>query len=571
MKKTRWVLQTPPEGDIIRKLQSAIGVDHTIAHLLAQRGIKCYDSAKRFFRPELDLLHNPLLMKDMTQAVRRILRSVQQKEGILIYGDYDADGTTAVAMTYLFLKKLHDNIEYYIPDRHEEGYGISFRGIDFAASKNFSLIIALDCGIKSLAEVEYAKNKHIDFIICDHHLPGEKIPQAAAVLDPKRSDCNYPFKELSGCGIGFKLIQALAKTLDLPQGEVYNYLDLVAVSIAADIVPLADENRILIFYGLQKLNQTSSKGLSALVKTVSNPISVSDIVFKIAPKINAAGRIKHAKQTVELLLADTKNQSDRLADQISRLNDSRKQLDRQTTQEALALIEAQQEEKHYSTVVYQPHWNKGILGIVASRLIETYYRPTLVFTESQGKLVASARSVEGFDIYKALEACSVNLEKFGGHKYAAGLTMDVKNFAPFKDDFEKIIRDTIEDRQRLRRIKIDYEISLDEITPKFLRILKQFEPFGPKNMCPTFLSKKVFDTGFATTAGNDRCHLRINVYQKESTKTFTAIGFRMGGLLDLVKNNAFDIVYNIEENHWEGNIYIQLRIRDLRENNRILL
>ncbi|XOD67613.1 MAG: single-stranded-DNA-specific exonuclease RecJ [Flavobacteriales bacterium Tduv] len=565
MKKTRWVLQTPPEKYIIRKLQSDIGVDHTIAHLLAQRGIECYDSAKTFFRPELDQLHDPLLMKDMSQAVQRILRAIQQKEGILIYGDYDVDGTTAVAMSYLFLKKIHDNIKYYIPDRHEEGYGISFKGIDFAVSNDFSLIIALDCGIKSLAKVEYAKKKGIEFIICDHHLPGEKIPQATAVLDPKRNDCYYPFKELSGCGIGFKLIQALAKTLNLPKKDVYNYLDLVAISIAADIVPMTDENRVFIFYGLQKLNQAPSRGINSLIETASNPISVSDIVFKIAPKINAAGRIKHAKQVVELFLSDTKKKSDRLAYQISRLNDLRKELDRQTTQEALSLIEDQQEQEHYSTVVYQPHWNKGILGIIASRLIETHYRPTLVFTESQGKLVASARSVEGFDIHKALEACSAYLEQFGGHKYAAGLTLDPKNFTPLKDHFEMIVRDNIDKTQRLPHINIDYEISLDEITPKFLRILKQFEPFGPKNVRPIFLSRKVFDNGFATTIGNDRSHLRLNLQQQESFKTFTAIGFRIGRLLDFVKNNTFDIVYSIEENYWAGKNYNQLIIKDLRE------
>ncbi|XOD69064.1 MAG: single-stranded-DNA-specific exonuclease RecJ [Flavobacteriales bacterium AspAUS03] len=564
MKKKQWIHKIAPEEEIIQKLQSEIGVDHIIAHLLGQRTIESYDKAKTFFRPKLDQLHEPILMKDMEQAVNRILRAIEQKEGILVYGDYDVDGTTAVAITCLFLKKFHPTVEYYIPDRHEEGYGISFKGVDFATSKGISLIIALDCGIKAFSEIVYAKEKGIDFIICDHHFPEENIPEAFAILDPKRRDCNYPFKELSGCGISFKLIQALAQALGLSQEHVYKYLDLVAVSIVADIVPIIGENRILTYYGLQKLNRDPSKGLYALTKEMIGPISVSNIVFQIAPKINAAGRIDHAKQSVELLLSDTEKQIDQFAAQISDLNVSRKDLDQQTTQEALDLIEAQQEQEHYSTVVYQPHWNKGILGIVASRLIETYYRPTLVFTKSQRKLVASARSIEEFDLYKTLETCAIYIEQFGGHKYAAGLTLDPKKFTDFKTHFEKTVRDTIDETQRLTRIKIDHEISLPEITPKFLRILKQFEPFGPQNMRPVFLSRKIFDNGFGTKVGKDQSHLRLNVYQEKGSKTFIAIGFGMGKLLNLAKNGPFDIVYTIKEHYWEGNTFIQFCLKDLR-------
>ncbi|XCI75079.1 MAG: single-stranded-DNA-specific exonuclease RecJ [Flavobacteriales bacterium] len=564
MKKNQWIHQVTPEKEIIIKLRSDIGVDHTIAHLLGQRAIESYDKAKTFFRPKLDQLHEPILMKDMNQAVDRILQAIKNKENILVYGDYDVDGTTAVAMICLFFKKLHLTIEYYIPDRHEEGYGISFKGIDFAILKGISLIIALDCGIKAFAEIAYAKKKGIDFIICDHHLPGENIPKAFAVLDPKRSDCNYPFKDLSGCGIGFKLIQALAQALGLSQEHVYKYLDLVAVSIAADIVPIIDENRILTFYGLQKINLNPSKGLYALTKEMIGPISISNIVFQIAPKINAAGRIDHAKQAVELLLTDTEKQSDQLATHISDLNASRKDLDQKTTQEALDLIETQQEQEHYSTVVYKPHWHKGILGIVASRLIETYYRPTLVFTKNQGKLVASARSIEGFDLYKTLEICAVYIEQFGGHKHSAGLTLDPKKFTDFKAHFEKTVKNTIGETQRLPQIKIDHEIYLTEITSKFLRILKQFEPFGPQNMQPVFLSKKVFDNGFGTKVGSDQSHLKLNIYQKRDSKTFTAIGFGMGKLLNLAKSGPIDIVYTIEEHYWKGNTFIQFYLKDLR-------
>ncbi|WGH27794.1 MAG: single-stranded-DNA-specific exonuclease RecJ [Candidatus Bostrichicola ureolyticus] len=555
----QWIYKDIPKYEIINKLKLDLGVNHIIAILLAQRNIKSFEEAKNFFRPKLEDLYNPFIMKDMNKAVDRILKAIKYNENILIYGDYDVDGITSVVMIYNFLKKLSKVIYYYIPSRYKEGYGISYNGINFALSKQITLIIALDCGINNSLEINYAKKHGIDFIICDHHLPERIITTAYAVLNPKYNNCKYPFKELSACGIGFKLIQGLANKLNINKENVYLYLDLVTLSIAADMVPVINENRIISFYGLKKLNTNPFGGISIIIKNIKKTIDMSDIVFKIAPKINAAGRIKHANIAVQLLLSKTTEEIKQLYKQIIELNNLRKNIDSMVTKEAIELIKYHKEENNYTTIVYKSNWNQGVLGIVASRLIEKYYRPTLIFTETNnGKLVASARSVVGFDIYNAIKKCSKYLEYFGGHKYAAGLTIDSSVFPIFKSIFENIVKNSIDEKQRYPSIKIDYSISINEITPKFLRILKQFSPFGKENLQPVFLSKKV--KGFAKVIGNN--HLKLNVYQQQ--KSFMAIGFGLGKYINIVNNRSFDIVYTIEEIFWKGKYYTQLYIKDMK-------
>jgi single-stranded-DNA-specific exonuclease len=561
----RWTLPSKPKKEQVQKLQNELNVDEIIATLLIQRGITTYDQAKTFFRPSLNDLHNPYLMKDMDKAISRIEKAIVNKENILVFGDYDVDGTTAVSLVSSYLRSYYPNVATYIPDRYDEGYGISFKGIDFAEDNGFTLIIALDCGIKSIDHVTYAKAKNIDFIICDHHRPGDELPNAVAVLDPKRNDCTYPYDELCGCGIGFKLIQALAKNNGQNILDLIPYLDLVATAIAADIVPITGENRVLAKFGLEVINSNPRPGIKALIQNIKKKVlTITDVVFIIAPRINAAGRIKHGNAAVALLTEYNLDQAEQFASEIEQHNTDRKDLDKQITTEALTQIENNEEQNRFTTVLYQENWHKGVIGIVASRLTESYYRPTIVFTKSGDKLAASARSVKGFDIYNALEKCSEHLEQFGGHMYAAGMTLKEENYIAFKEAFEKIVQETIHPDLLIPEISIDSEIDFVAITPKLIRLLNQFEPFGPQNMTPVFMTKNIKDTGYAKPLGKDDEHLKLFVKQNNS-EGFSAIGFGLGKKLDLVKNqHPFDAVYCIDENEYNGTMSVQLRLKDLK-------
>ena len=561
----RWTIKSKPSEDTVKHLAQALNVEDFVATLLVQRGIETFEDAKRFFRPSLDDLHNPYLMKDMEKAVERIEKAIENQENILVFGDYDVDGTTAVSLVSSYLRTYYPNVATYIPDRYDEGYGISFKGIDFADDNGFSLIIALDCGIKSIDHVAYAKERNIDFIICDHHRPGKKLPEAVAVLDPKRDDCNYPYDELCGCGIGFKLIQALGQNREETIEDLFPYLDLVAAAIAADIVPMTGENRVLAYFGLQVINSEPRPGIKALINQVKKQtLDITDVVFIIAPRINAAGRIKHGNHAVELLTEFDFEQAQQFASEIEKYNSDRKELDKQITKEALSQIEDNQEKERFTSVVFQKDWHKGVIGIVASRLIETYYRPTLVFTKSGDKYAASARSVKGFDVYNALEACAEHLEQFGGHMYAAGMTLKEENYQLFKDAFEKEVEKTIHPDMLTPEISVDAEINFADITPKLTRILKQFEPFGPQNMTPVFLTKNVKDTGYGKPMGQEDEHLKLFVKQNNS-EGIAAIGFGLGNKLETTKNGQpFEMVYSIDENEWKGNVSLQLRLRDIK-------
>ncbi|OCB76271.1 single-stranded-DNA-specific exonuclease RecJ [Flavobacterium piscis] len=563
----RWTLKPKPSEDQVKHLAQALNVEDFVATLLIQRGIATFEDAKNFFRPSLEHLHDPFLMKDMDKAVARIELAIENQENILVFGDYDVDGTTAVSLVSAYLKSHYPNIATYIPDRYAEGYGISFKGIDFADDNGFSLIIALDCGIKSIDHIAYAKEKNIDFIICDHHRPGEFLPDAVAILDPKREDCFYPYDELCGCGVGFKLIQALGTNRNETIEDLVPYLDLVATAIAADIVPITGENRVLAYFGLQVINADPRPGIKALVHQVKKKtLDITDVVFIISPRINAAGRIKHGNHAVELLTEFNFEQAQQFASEIEQYNSDRKDLDKQITKEAFQQIIQNQEEERFSTVVFQEDWHKGVIGIVASRLIETYYRPTLVFTKSGDKYAASARSVKGFDVYNALDACSQHLEQFGGHMYAAGMTLKAENYKTFKDAFEKQVEETILPEMRTPEIEIDAEINFSDITPKLIRILKQFEPFGPLNMTPVFMTKNAKDTGYAKTLGADEEHLRLFVKQN-SSDGIAAIGFGLGKKINIVKNqNPFQLAYSLAENEWNGTVSTQLMLKDIRTN-----
>ncbi|HEX8562804.1 MAG TPA: single-stranded-DNA-specific exonuclease RecJ [Flavobacterium sp.] len=562
----RWTVKPTPDSEKVQQLAEALNIETFIAKLLVQRGIETFEDARLFFRPTLNDLHDPYLMKDMDKAVARIKAAVANGENILVFGDYDVDGTTAVSLVSSYLRSFYPNVDTYIPDRYAEGYGVSFQGIDYAQDNGCSLIIALDCGIKSIDHVAYAAHKNIDFIICDHHRPGESLPKAVAVLDPKRSDCTYPYDELCGCGIGFKLIQALGQQRGETIADLYPYLDLVATAIAADIVPMTGENRILAKFGLDVINSDPRPGIKALISQVKKQqLDITDVVFIIAPRINAAGRIKHGNCAVELLTEFDLEQAQQFAADIEKYNANRKDLDKQITKEALMQIEVNAEHERYTTVVFQDDWHKGVIGIVASRLIETYYRPTLVFTRSGDKYAASARSVQGFDVYNALESCSQHLEQFGGHMYAAGLTLKEENYQKFKDAFEKCVSSSIHPDMLTREIVIDAEIDFGNITPKLIRILKQFEPFGPMNMTPVFMTKNVKDTGFAKTLGGDNEHLKVYVKQ-QNTGGIGAIGFGLGKKIDIAKGQKpFEIAYCIDENEWNGTVTTQLRLKDIRE------
>ena len=561
----RWTLKTAPNLSLVDELSKVLSIDKVLSSLLIQRGIHTFEQAKKFFRPSLDDLHDPFLLKDMDVAVSRIEKAITNNENILIYGDYDVDGTTAVSLVSSYLKTITNDIATYIPDRYNEGYGISTQGIDFAADHNFSLIIALDCGIKALDKVKYASQKNIDFIICDHHKPGDKIPKAVAVLNPKRKDCSYPFDELCGCGVGFKLIQALASKRGQTLEDLTTYLDLVATAIAADIVPVTGENRILTYFGLQVINSNPRNGIKAIIQGVKkNILTITDVVFIIAPRINAAGRIKHGNAAVELLTEANFDQALEFAKKINNYNSERRVLDAEITKEALLQIEKNQEKEKFTTVVFDEKWHKGVIGIVASRLIETYYRPTLVFTKSGDKLAASARSVKGFDVYDALEKCSEFIEQFGGHKYAAGLTLEPTNYAAFKNKFEEVVASSIERELLIPEITIDASLELSDINPKFFRIIQQMGPFGPQNMKPVFTTTSVRDNGYGKTVGSDKTHLKLNIIYGADQKTYNAIGFGLGDKMKFIEND-FDIAYSLDENEWNGNTSIQLLLKDLKK------
>ena len=560
----RWTLKTTPNKKKVSQLSNDLSVNPILASLLVQRKIDTFKKAKEFFRPSLEDLHDPFLLKDMDRAVSRIEKAIIDNENILIYGDYDVDGTTSVSLVSSYLKTITNNIATYIPDRYDEGYGISYQGIDFASDNNFSLIIALDCGIKAIEKVSYASQKNVDFIICDHHKPGDEIPKAYAVLNPKRVDCTYPYKELCGCGVGFKLVHALASKRGQTIEDIQQYLDLVATAIAADIVPITGENRILTYYGLEVINSNPRNGIKAIIHQINKKkLTITDVVFIIAPRINAAGRIKHGNYAVELLTEMNYEAALDFAASIEKFNLERKELDKKITYEALQQIESANEKEKFSTVVYSENWHKGVIGIVASRLIESFYRPTLVFTKSGNKLAASARSVKGFDVYEALNECSEFIEQFGGHKYAAGLTLDPKNYSAFKNKFEEVVKASIDKKLLIPEITIDLELELSEITPKFFRILQQMGPFGPQNMKPVFKTTSVRDNGYGKTVGSDKSHLKLNIIDGADKKTYNAIGFGLGNKIKSIKGD-FDIAYSLDENEWKGNTSIQLILKDLK-------
>lgn len=559
--ETKWNIQKSDES-VVHNLASELGVNKIVAHLLVLRGITTFNAAKTFFRPQISDLHSPFLMKGMGKAVDRIELALKKGEKILIYGDYDVDGTTSVAMMYNFLSRFTDKIDYYIPDRYDEGYGISFKGIDYAQINEFSLIIALDCGIRAVKQVEYASNKQIDFIICDHHTPGVNTPRAVSVLNPKQSDCNYPYKELSGCGVGFKLIQAFSEKRKIDFNEIGEYLDLLAVSIGSDIVEMTGENRALAFYGLKIINQSPRVGLKALIEKSgkTGELSISDVVFGIAPRINAAGRIEHGKIAVQILVELDIDKARELAEVIENHNKERKELDQNITKEALEMVD----ENKLSTVVYSSYWHKGVVGIVASRLIESYYKPTIVLSEKDGELTGSARSVKGFDLYEALVKCEHLLEKFGGHKYAAGLTVKKENLKAFISEFEKVVSATITKEQLVAQIDVDMQIELEEVNDQLYRIIKQFAPFGPQNRTPNFISKNVTDCGWGKKVGEEKSHVRLVL--NKSADRITAIGFRMSDDFELTNDKKeFDICYSIDENTWNGKTSLQLRLKGIKK------
>ena len=547
-----------------------LNVSYPIGNLLVQRGIRNFDQAEDFFRPKLTSLHDPYLMKDMDLAVRRIESAISNKESLLVYGDYDVDGTTAVSMIYSYFKQYFSSIDYYIPDRYSEGYGVSYKGIDFAAENGYKLVIALDCGIKAVEKIAYANSKGVDFIVCDHHNPGSSLPKAIAVLDPKRPDCSYPYNELSGCGVGFKLIQAFHQAKGKAFEEITRFLDMVAVSIASDIVPITGENRILAYYGLKQINENPSTGIKTIIKIsgiVNKEINVEDIVFKIGPRINAAGRMESGRKSVDLLISEDSKEALLVGEKINTFNTDRRSVDSNITKEAMAMIKADPGQKsRKSTVLFNPEWHKGVIGIVASRLMEDYYRPTVILTRSNGFATGSARSVNGFDLYQAIEECSDLLENFGGHKYAAGLTMKENNLPEFQRRFEKIVEDKILPDQLIPVVDIDMEIQLSDITPKFYEVLKQFRPFGPENMAPVFITENVSDNGEAKIVGMTGDHLKLSLVQEaDPYRVFPAIAFQQGRKFKNIKNGAaFDICYSIEENEFRGEVSLQLNIKDIK-------
>ena len=590
MVETRWIIAQDVEQQKVKELSKAIGVDDKLATLLVQRGITTYNEAKDFFRPSLNQLHDPFLMKDMDKAVDRLVKAMKDGEKILIYGDYDVDGTTAVALIYTYLKNLINKkkIECYIPDRYEEGYGISYKGIDYAADNGFGLVIVLDCGIKAVEKINYANERGVDFIICDHHRPGDEIPQAVAVLDSKRNDCGYPYKELSGCGVGFKLITGLSMRLGRPIEEVYELLDYVAVSIAADIVPITGENRILAFFGLKLLNKKPRPGIEAVLghanihrkeeysssemekqNVLERELTISDLVFLIGPRINAAGRLEKASDSVRLLIATNQNHAEKLAASINDLNVKRREFDNAITEEALSMINADEKMRNAkSTVIFNENWHKGVIGIVASRLTDSYYRPTIVLTRSGNLITGSARSIKNFDIYDAIDNCSDLLEHFGGHKYAAGLSLKPENLEKFSERFEQYVSEHLDEDELIPELNVDIKMDFSNITPKFVRILKQFAPFGPGNLSPVFLTENVIDSGYSRAVGNKK-HLKLTVTQRDNTENvFAGIAFQKGDLFERIHSKEpFSMCYYIEENFWQGKTTLQLNVKDIKFKN----
>lgn len=585
--ETRWILAQDVDTQLVKSLSESLGIDENLAVLLIQRGITNYEEAKNFFRPSLSQLHDPFLMKDMDKAVDRLQRAMNDGEKILIYGDYDVDGTTAVALIYTYLKNFVNKkkIEFYIPDRYEEGYGISYKGIDYAADNGFGLVIVLDCGIKAVEKIDYANERGVDFIICDHHRPDEVIPRAVAVLDSKRTDCEYPYNELSGCGVGFKLVTALSMRLGRPIEEVYALLDYVAVSIAADIVPITGENRVLAYFGLKLLNKNPRPGIEAVLRhanihrraedasseadsqnVLERELTISDLVFLIGPRINAAGRLEKASDSVRLLLATNYNHAEKLASGINDLNSHRRELDNAITEQALQMIDADQKMRNAkSTVIFNENWHKGVIGIVASRLTDSYYRPTIVLTRSGNLVTGSARSIKNFDIYDAIDSCSDILEHFGGHKYAAGLSLKPEHLQEFSERFEKYVSEHLEENDMTPELNVDIQLNFTDITPKFVRILKQFAPFGPGNLAPVFLTPNVIDAGFSRAVGN-RKHLKLSVMQQGDTDhVFSGIAFQKGDLYGRIhEKEPFTMCYQIEENFWQGKTSLQLNVKDIK-------
>ena len=566
-----WKMREGADAENVRQLSSELGVDPVLAELLVQRGVRTFEQARSFFRPSLDNLHDPFLMQDMDKAVERLHKAVVSGEKILIYGDYDVDGTTAVSLVYSFLRRLTRQIDFYIPERYDEGYGVSYKGIDWAAENGFRLIITLDCGIKANEKVEYARERGIDMIICDHHLPENELPKAVAVLDPKREDCHYPFDDLSGCGVGFKLVQAYSQVYDIPFDTLIPLLDLLVVSIASDLVSVTGENRILAHFGLKQLNMNPREGLLAMIQLSGlepNHLTIDDIVFKIGPRINAAGRMESGRMAVELLTALDAAEAVRIGTEINEHNNERKNIDRRITQEALEMVRSGNcLSSGNATIVYNPQWHKGVVGIVASRLVEAFYKPTIVFTMSQGGLVTgSARSVHGFDLYDAIESCSDLLENFGGHLYAAGLTLKEENIPAFCERIEKAISGSIIPAMQTPVVDIDAKLNFSQITPKFLRILKQFQPFGPGNSSPVFLTENVYDNGMGRKVGAEGGHLKLELIQESHPyHHISAIAFNMADFFDHIKlGNPIDVCYSIVENYYRGTANTQLRVKDLR-------
>jgi len=567
--KKNWVIKEAGDNVVVKQLMNSLDVPHALANLMVQRGITNFEEARSFFRPSLDNLHDPFLMKDMNIAVDRISSAIYKNEKILIYGDYDVDGTTSVALLYSFLRNIYPNIDFYIPDRYKEGYGISSRGIDYAHANNCKLMITIDCGIKAVEKIKYASSLGLDVIICDHHFPGDTIPDATAVLDPKQPGCNYPYRDLSGCGVGFKLIQAYSRVNGIAFEELVQYLDLVAISIASDIVPLTGENRIMAHFGLLQLNENPRMGIAKIIKDseIRKRISIEDIIFKIGPRINAAGRMESGNKAVELMISEDGLLAEEMSREIGNCNRDRRSVDRNITTEALRMISA--DPRHLNartTVLYSPGWHKGVIGIVASRLIETHYRPTVILTESNGFATGSARSVTGYDLYQAIETCSDLLESFGGHMYAAGLTMKKENIALFAERFEEVVSKTIAEDQMVPQIVIDMELSFGDITEKFHRILEQFQPFGPDNLAPIFMTRNVYDTGAGRVVGQSAEHLKLDLCSEATgTSSIPAIAFGQGNMLPVIKEgHPIDVCYSVEMNEFKGIRNLQLNIRDIR-------
>lgn len=575
-KEREWRLRDSGDPENVAQLSAELGIDPVLASLLVTRGVHTFEEARSFFRPSLSALHDPFLMKDMDLAVARLEKAVASQEKILVYGDYDVDGTTAVALVYSFIRRLTSSVDFYIPDRYDEGYGVSKKGIDWAADNGFTLIITLDCGIKAIDKVKYAADKGIDLIICDHHLPEEEIPAAAAVLDPKREDCNYPFDDLSGCGVGFKLVQAYSQKNGLPFESLLPLLDLLVVSIASDLVTVVGENRVLAHFGLKRLNEEPRIGLQAMINLANleqGHVTIDDIVFKIGPRINAAGRMESGRLAVELLTAETEEAAVTIGSQINDNNNERKSIDREITKAALDMVQdGTCCSSENAVIVYGPDWNKGVVGIVASRLVEAYYKPAFVLTKSNGFVTGSARSVRGFDLYEAISSCADLLENYGGHIYAAGLTLREENLPEFVRRIDKYVGEHISDEMATPIVDVDSEINFSQITPKFFRILKQFQPFGPGNSAPVFLTKNVYDDGNGRKVGPGGQHLKLELIQESQPyHQISAIAFNMASLFEHIRNgNPIDICYSVVENYYRGNSTIQLRIKDMRERDIII-